>query len=775
MKRLKKILLIALIIIVVVFIAVYFLLRQTLPPVKGKIILKGISHQVSMTRNRWGVPRIEARNRGDLFFAIGFLHASDRLFQMDLTRRMASGRLSEIFGERTLDTDRYHKDLLIEESVEKSLENLSPANRKILQHYCDGVNAFIQNQKLPPEFTLLNYKPELWTAKDTGSIYKRMEILLAGSGSELYNAKIIEALGADKAKKFISGAYGETIINPNEYRDSTGQETLKIALQKEIDLMEARIGSNSWVISGTRSATGHPILANDQHLPNIFPSFFYQISARVPDLNLCGNTIPGIPLMIFGRTATMGWGFTNIGTDVIDYFILDINPENPNQYKLDDKWVDFEIIEKNIRIKNKGEVSHKIKMSKFGPVFEENRKFMARHSIMQYPSESIEAFAEMNFARNLDEFIQAARKFSSPAQNLVFADTKGNIGYFPCGLIPIRKKGDGNIPVPVTKTSESWEGFYQENKKPFLLNPEKGYIVTANNPVVPKGCLPLFAKTWDPYFRADRIDGLLASKKVLTIEDNRKIQTDSFLKNAEFLVGRIKKFNFESPKAGFVLDRLKNWNFRADTGISPYLFYRFEYYLNRNTFADHIENPELKNLVSSSWIYRILNYPETETDSQELAFWTDDVRTPEKENFRDMVEKSLVETFDEYKKKSEKKDLSWESLHTLTYRHPLGSIFLLKSLLNRGPYFMPGGYGCILTTSFRRNKDFDIVHLSAFRMIMDFSDFSNSLMINASGQSGHFMSPHYDDQIELFIKLKYRLMESPPSEPGDILRLNPSG
>lgn len=751
----------------------YFLLKRTLPPVKGKIVLNGIHDRVSIIRNRWGVPRIETQNIEDLYFAIGFLHASDRLFQMDLTRRMSFGRLSEIFGERTLDSDRAHKDLLIEESVEETIKNLSSAYRKIFQCYCDGVNAFIENRPLPPEFTLLNYKPEFWTPRDTASIYKRMEILLSGSGSELINAKIIEALGAEKAKKFISGQCGISIINKDEYRNIYQNRYLKNALLNEINLMEDHIGSNSWVISGTRSATGYPILANDQHLPNIFPSFFYQISASTPDLSLSGNTLPGIPLMIFGRTGYFGWGFTNTGTDVIDYFILEINPENPNQYRLDDRWIDFYTIKKKIYIKNNKEVVHEIRMSKFGPVFEESGQFLARHSLMQYPSTTIEAFLQMNAARNLEEFIEGARKFSSPAQNLVFADLRGNIGYFPCGKIPIRKKGNGNIPLEVSSTSDCWQGFFNEQEKPFLLNPEKGYIVTANNPVLPENQLPLFSKTWDPYFRADRIDELLAAKKVLSIEDNRNIQTDSFLKSAEFLIKRIKNFKFDSKKTGFVLDRLKNWNYRADIGINPILFYRFEYHLNRRMFEDHIENPDLRILVSSSWIYRILGYPESGMNARELDFWADDIRTPKKENFRNMVERSLVDTFDELGNQPEENTSTWQHRHTLTYRHPLGSISVLKLLLNRGPYFMPGGSGCILTASFRRNKSFDIIHLSAFRMIVDFSDFSNSLFINSSGQSGHFLSPHYDDQIKLFVSLKYRPMESQAAETDTTLVLIP--
>jgi len=745
--------------VLILFAIVYFLLRQTLPKTEGEIHIKGIQEKIVIKRNQWGVPYIKAKSKGDLLFAIGFLHASDRLFQMDLTRRMATGRLSEIFGERTLDLDKYHKDILIEESIQKLIGEVSMDKVRILQRYCDGVNFFIQTQTLPPEFTLLNYKPGSWGLKDIASIYKRMELLLSGSGFELYNAKIIKAMGNERANKFISGKYGKTIINEDEYHKIYKNKTLKTAFLCEIDLLEHSIGSNNWVIAGKKTKSGFPILANDQHLPNIFPAFFYQIYAEGDNFEWSGFTIPGIPLLIFGRNKNIGWGFTNLGTDVIDYFILEINPRNQNQYKLDGKWIDFTILEKKIKVKKKKEIIHRIKLSRFGPVFENNGQFMARHSLMQYSSTSIDAFLEMDFSSNLKEFLHALKKFSSPAQNTVFADRLGNIGYFPTGLIPIRNRGTGEIPVKATKSTDMWAGFVREEEKPLLINPDKGYIFTANNPVVPEYHSPVFSRTWDPYFRADRIDELIGSGEKLSTEDNQNIQTDSLLKSAEFLITHIKDFSFDSTEANFVFNRLKDWNFRTDSGIEPYLFYRFTRFLGQNIFTDHIKDNELKKIITDKWIYRILNYPENNLDLDQLSFWVDNINTPEKESFKDMVKKSLIDVYNEYQKESKKGDMTWEKQHTITYKHALGSVFLIKTFLNRGPYFMKGGRNCVLTASFKRGTDFKINHLSAFRMILDFSDFSKSWFVNSSGQSGHFMSPHYDDQIDLFVNLKYRKME----------------
>ncbi|MCK4836708.1 MAG: penicillin acylase family protein [Candidatus Aminicenantes bacterium] len=773
MRLYKKIILIILALICLLVLIVFFLLKQTLPRIQGEISLQGITNPITIKRNHWGVPLIEAQTRDDLFFAIGYLHASDRLFQMDLTRRHATGRLSEIFGDRTVETDRYHKDMLIEESIQTLLQGIPSEKIKILEKYCQGVNTFIKTRALPPEFTLLNYRPQDWGLKDMVSIFKNMELLLAESGSELYNAKIIESLGLEKAKQLIIGVHGSTIINAKEYQSIYRNNTLKTAFLNEKKLLESGIGSNNWVISGSKTSTGHPLLANDLHLPNTFPAYFYQIMARTDQFELSGNTLPGVPFIIVGRNSELGWGFTNTGTDVIDYFLLEINPRNPNQYKLDGKWEEFKIIKKRIKVKNKQDIIQEIRVSRFGPVFEDGGRYYARHSIMQYPSTTMDAFFKMNFAKDIDEFILGVKQFSSPAQNIVFADRKGNIGYIPAGLIPKRKRGTGEVPVPVSRSTDIWEGFYDQDDIPVLLNPEKGIIVTANNPVLPENHLPVFAKNWYPSFRADRINELLNTKSFFSLADNQQIQTDSFLNGARFLISQIRGLTFSSEKATFVLDQLKKWNYRADKGLAPFLFYTFEHQLSQNIFGNHIKDEKLRrNLISYTWIYRILNYPEAKSDADKLAYWMDDITTPEPEDFKHMVEKSLIDVYNQYQKESGNHDLSWEKSHILRLQHPLGSIPVIKGFLNRGPYFMPGGRGCILTASFKRATNFHITQMSTFRMIMDFSNFSNSLFINATGQSGHFMSPHYDDQIDLFINLKYRKMEN-FSENLKILRLIP--
>ncbi|MFW6128724.1 MAG: penicillin acylase family protein, partial [Candidatus Aminicenantaceae bacterium] len=370
MKKFKKILLIFLIIIIIIGGIVYLLLRSTRPQLKGKIVVsEGLKENVLIKRNDYGIPLIEANSFPDVLFTVGFLHASDRLFQMELSRRNAFGQLSEIVGEIALDHDKQQKRLMIEESVQREAKKVPASLKELVESYCEGVNYFINNKKLPPEFTLLGFKPEPWELKDSFSILKNIQLMLEGSGSELHNFFLIQAFGKEDSQIFRAGEHEYSpIIKESELDSAFTNKMLLSLLEQERQISELNIGSNSWVISGVHTLTGEPILANDPHLSCMFPSYFYQIKAIFEDRELSGNTLPGVPFVVIGRNETIAWGFTNVGTDVIDYSILKINPENENQYLVDGNWMDFETITKTIPVKKQEDVVIKVKNSLYGPV-----------------------------------------------------------------------------------------------------------------------------------------------------------------------------------------------------------------------------------------------------------------------------------------------------------------------------------------------------------------------------------------------------------------------
>ena len=751
---------------------VYFFLKSTIAEIEGTFETGGINKSVEIARDKWGIPHIRASSTGDMFFAIGFVHAQDRLFQMDLSRRLAFGRLSEILGERTAAIDGEQREQLVRDSVEQTLATIPAADMELLRRYCDGVNAFIGLQTFPPEFHLLGYDPEKWNPSDILGVFKNMESMLAGSGSELVHMRLLDALGEKNSRRLIDGQMGTDIIDRSELGQLFRNPAMQVSLNRDLESIESRPGSNGWVIAGKRTFSGSPLLANDPHLGRQFPSWFYQIEAQSPDRESTGATLPGVPYLIIGRNHDVGWGLTALGADTIDYFIITIHPKNDNLYLFNNHWESFKIVREKIGVKGGEKILHEVRISKFGPVFNLNGKTIARCSIVQRPASVLQAFAEMNRARDAESFLEGLKKLSSPALSVVFADRRGNIGYFPAGMIPIRGKGDGALPQKGEKSGDLWQGFFPEEKKTLILNPEKGYILAANNPVLPEKVLPVFSRQWDPCFRADRIDELIRKRMKLTRSDMETIQTDTLLKNAEFLVGKIENMEFISGKALWVLNFLKSWDFKAEEGFAPYLFYRFESILSQNIFADHFQNKTQINLISTSWIYRIMDYPDRDPkDPKDFAYWVDDIETPQKESFTEIVEKSLIDTFEAFnrEKKTNPDNLKWENIHVIDYRHPLNSVFFLRPFFDRGPFPLKGGKESVMTGGFIAGKGFAVTHLPAFRMIIDFSDFSQSLMINSSGQSGHFLSPFYDDQIALYVDRRYRRMDEVGSRSGRLV------
>ncbi len=755
----QKIILKGFVFLLIFFIILFlFIFKFSSPFYGGTIPVNSIDENIKVEWDYYGVPHIVAKTKKDLFFAIGFLHAKERLFQMELSRRLAQGRLAEIFGKVALQSDIEHKNLLVDESIERAYNEIK--NNKelltLLESYSEGVNFFIKTQSLPPEFKILGYIPEEWSPKDTISILRNMEMILESSGGELYHLKVMSIMGEKASSYLFKGFYGSTIVNDSEYMKIFGNKTIASLLLGERIRMEMAVGSNNWVVSGKLTDTGKPYLANDPHLRNIVPAYFFEISAKVGDFKLEGNTLPGTPFIIIGRNSYIAWGFTNIGTDVIDYFKLRVNKKRDSYY-IDGRWKKFEILKKKIKVKNSNDYTITVLKTSFGPVVEKDGVYFLRHSVMDYKTSILEAIYGMNFSKNIKEFVTSLSKFSAPAQNVVFADISGNIGYYPTGLVPKRRRGNGTLPIELLSKSDLWNGFYREDEKPIILNPQKGYIITANNPVVSEGKLPLFSSYFSrPSFRADRIDELIRGRKRLTLRDMVSIQTDTYSKAGEFLIESIKNYEPKSIESNELLKIFENWNYRMDKGIEPYLFYKFEKTLTQEIFVDELKDENDKIYISVFWLYRIMNYPKFK-ENEALNYFSDNKKTEQRETFFDMVEKALKKTYKERSLDKEKKKLSWENIHMVEYKHPLFVVPILGKFFDAGRYYMPGGRSTVLRADFKwRELNFEVTHFSTFRMILDLGNPNNSLIINSTGQSGNPFSPFYEDQNKLYTKLMYR-------------------
>ncbi|MCX6038210.1 MAG: penicillin acylase family protein, partial [Chloroflexi bacterium] len=502
--------------------------RQSFPQTDREIQLSGLEGPVDVYRDNMGIPHIYAASLHDLFMAQGYVHAQDRFWQMDFWRHIGSGRLSEMFGDSQVETDTFLRTLGWRQVAEQELATYDPESVAILEAYAEGVNAYLadhQGTAISLEYGILKiltpgYKPEPWTPVNTLTWAKAMAWDLRGNvDEEIERAILLKTLTPEQvAQLFPSYPADHPVIIPGMGRAATipsagrslpdldwaSVQTRFSALDALLGPSGAGIGSNSWAVSGSLTATGMPLLANDPHLGIQMPSIWYQIglhcrpvSAACP-CEVAGFSFAGVPGVVIGHNQNIAWGFTNTGPDVMDLFIEKINPDNPNQYENNGQWVDMTLRTETITVGGGEPIPLTVRSTRHGPIISdtggdwtdfsqqagielpENYAISLRWTALE-PSTIFQAIWGFNKAANWDDFRQAASKFTTPAQNLLYADVQGNIGYQMPGNIPIRKNGDGTLPVPGWTDEYEWTGYIPFDKLPYVFNPSKGYIVTANN------------------------------------------------------------------------------------------------------------------------------------------------------------------------------------------------------------------------------------------------------------------------------------------------------
>ena len=724
----------------------YFFLKSTIPVWEGMLASGGIAASVDISRNPHGVPAIRASSAGDLMFAIGFVHAQDRLFQMDLQRRAASGRLAEVLGERALDQDIWQQYTQAGAGIERSLRALRPNLRRLLEHYCRGVNFFLASQSLPPEFHILRYVPEKWQLRDVVAAMKYLEGELSYSGGELNHARLLASLAPGRVRRSPVAprpgwdgrfAWARLLAAP--------VMASRLAAELEAERLDAPGGA--WAVAGSRTWSGAPCLANDFSSPPRLPSLFYQLAGKCPALEISGNTLPGVPFIFSGRNWQLGWGVIPARSDSLDYFVLERHPENESLYRCDGQWLPLEYQGKMIRCRGRRDVVLKLAFSRFGPVIEAGGGLLAVRSLVQHRSQALEALLGMNMARNQKEFALALRRLTAPALRVVFADRKGNIGACQAGLAPVRGKGDGQVPLRTSQLSDLWQGFAESSGEEFVANPAKGWLCAADLDRVGKAPPAFFKFTAGADFQSQRLAGLLSGSWKLDAASAARLQNDIRVPSGEFLIGLIKDLPLASDEARHVRAALEAWDLDAGDGEGPAFFYEFERRLAAAVFAPAFRDPVLASDVPTRLLYAALKSPDM-LRRDELAA---------------TVEKSLKGTYEAYRERTRRQDdgWRWEILHTAGFRSPLGAVFPLRPLFERGPFGVRGGKYCLLDGDFAAAGQFPVIRLAAYRMVLDLSDFSNSLLIYPAGQSGHPLSPAYDDQLDMFLSQKFLEMEGP--------------
>lgn len=730
---------------VLIFLVAFFC--RSVPKTGGKRTLKGLTTEVRIVRDDWGIPHIFAQNEKDLYFACGYVHAQERMWQMDLNRRVGFGRLSEVFGKRTLEKDKLLRNMSLREAVLRDAEELSLKMKELLTSYADGVNAWMNARRWnwPPEFLLLRYRPEPWQPMDSLVIKGIMALALSFEYQyEVMRARLIQKLGTEKALSILE----EGIVSP-----SYGIEDLRFSSLLETPAAQ---GSNSWVCDGSRTVSGEPLLANDPHLEISLPPIWYEVHLVCPTMNVVGVSIPGSPFVIIGHNQHIAWGMTYSTADCQDLFMEKFDASK-DMYLDSEGWKPIRKVQEVIQVKGRKEPERmEILWTARGPIISplivESRMPLALSWTIYEGGRTFEAFYLLNKAKNWNEFQEAVRLFDAPSHNFVYADRFGNIGYYLSGKIPLRRKEAALFPFPGWIEEGQWQGYISEEEKPTLLNPKEGHIVTSNNRIIPEDYPHYVSLDWDAPFRAERIKELLLQSKRHDVESFERIQNDIFSKKAELILPLLRGMKEEGKRFQESLNILNEWDLQVNSQKGAALFLVFMDVLHEEVLEDELgEDFEKFDFLfrrKPAGLLRILSDP--------LSPWFDRQDTGSVETRQHIFTFSLEKAYEWLEERyGAAENWDWTKMHRITFRHVLGQSPLLR-FFNRGPYPLDGDAFTVKVSFF--SQDSEITHGVSYRQIIDLSDFRNSVCVITSGQSGHVLSRSYDDQTPLWLEELYHPM-----------------
>lgn len=772
MKTVKRVLLVLAVLVVLIVLAGLFFLKNlqnsAIPDYNKEVKLGGVSVEVTVLRDESGIPHISAANEKDLYTAVGFAMAQDRLWQMDLLRRVTQGRLSEVLGKDQAETDLLMRALRIEEKSEKILAGTSPEILESLEAFAAGVNQYMAYYPLPPEFKILGYHPEPWKPVHSVNLIGYMAWdLSSGWEIEMVLNQLSKVVSPGQLNELIPDIKSmKTAVYPDYSLATVKPEDILLSASDNMEKLGVEVfsGSNNWAVSGKKSTTGRPLLANDMHLGLFAPGIWYQMHQHVEGkLNVTGLVLPGQPFVIAGHNDSVAWGMTNVMVDDIDFYAEKLN-EDSTKYLLDGEWKDLLIKNEIIKTKEGETIERKLRFTHRGPIVNQFKKkaevALSVHWVGNEMSNEIGGVYLLNRAKNWTDFREAARNFVSVSQNIVYADVNGNIGLQCSAGIPVRT-GDGIQIYPGDSSKYDWKGLVPFEELPFEYNPERGYVSSANNKTVSDDYPYIVSHWFATTDRIDRIRELLESKEQLNADDFAAIQADVKSKKAEQItpvfVAAIKSAQNLNETEKAVFATFEKWDYQL-TAESPAVAV-FEVLYRKvceNLVSDELTPELLKAIKGQKMLLENLLINIQNSNNSE---WIDDKNTPEKEVFSDIIIKSYKETIVDLTKElgNDTEKWQWGKLHTFIISHPLGTVKMLDRAfhLNRGPFEMKGSFHTVGPYSYSYNNLYAVNHGASHRHIFDTGDWDASKTVIPTGTSGIPASPFYLDQTEMYLNNQY--------------------